>query len=67
MALMEKPIDEKAAKALRDLGVEEDIIVRGSEFAAKRAMPYLSLNEDERRFAFRLAEDALERIQKKRE
>jgi len=66
MALMEKPIGEKAAKVLRDLGVEEDIIVRGSEFAAKRDIPYLSLREDELGFAYRLAEDALGEIGDKR-
>jgi HEAT repeat protein len=61
MALMEKPIGEKAAKALRDLGVEEDIIVRGSEFAAKREMPLLSVAgfPDEWEFAHRLAQIAL--------
>ncbi len=61
MALMEKPIGEKVAKALRDLGVEEDIIMRGSEFAAKREMPFLSVVRfpDEWEFAHRLAQLAL--------
>lgn len=62
MALMEKPIGEKAAKALRDLGVEEDIIVRGSEFAAKRDNPFLRLSGGELRLAYRLAKEALESV-----
>lgn len=33
MALMEEPVGESAAKALRDLGVEEDIVLKGPEFA----------------------------------
>jgi len=61
MALMETPISEKAAKALRDLGVAEDIVVRGSEFAAKREMPLLSVVgfPDEWEFSHRLAQLAL--------